>query len=386
MSRAISNTRARRLALHFAGLTDNPLRAFGKKSLIKTVENLGYVQVDTISAVARAHHHILFARAHNYHPDHLRHALEKERSLFEDWSHDAAVVPTHFRPYWATRYQRHAQRVQNTPRWVKRFGGEREALLQNILQKFEAEGPLSAGDLKPEDAPKRKGDGWWDWAPEKAAVDYLWRTGALAVTRRQGFGKVYDLTERVIPQEHQDLHPKQDCLAWAGREALMRLGFASPKQIAHFFLHMSIAEARDWAQQNAQEVEVVGADGTRTSFYALPETLAAKPKPPPKLARIISPFDPLIHDRARTEFLFGFEYRIEVFVPAAKRKYGYFTCPILLDDELIGRVDLKAHRTHAAPHLAVNGLWFEKGQNTKENRALVDEALHRLEPFSLIAL
>ncbi|MGB0920529.1 MAG: winged helix-turn-helix domain-containing protein [Alphaproteobacteria bacterium] len=386
MKRPIPNKRARRIALNLAGLTENPTRPFGKKRLVETVNNLGFVQVDTISAVARAHHHILFTRAHNYHPDHLRHALEKERTLFEDWSHDAAVIPTHFRPYWATRFQRYAARVENTPRWLKRFGDDRDALLQQVLQKVEAQGPLSAADLKSKDTPKRKGDGWWDWAPEKTALDYLWRTGTLAVTRRDGFGKVYDLAHRVIPLEHQALHAADDCLDWSAREALKRLGFATPKQIAHFFLHISIAEARAWAQENAEEIELTGADGTRKTFYALPETLATRLKAAPKVARIISPFDPLIHDRERTAFLFGFEYRIEVFVPAAKRKYGYFTCPILVGDELVGRIDLKAHRTHAEPHLAVNGLWFENGQDTRENRVQIDEALHRLEPFSLIAL
>ncbi len=389
MSRAISNKRARRLALHYAGLTQNPMRPFGQKSVIRTVEQLGFIQIDTISAVARAHHHILFARAHNYHPDQLRHALEKDRSLFEEWAHDAAVIPTQFRPYWATRFKRYEDRVFATPRWLKRFGDDPQALLTHVRKRVEAEGPLSTKDLQKKEGPKKKGaiknGGWWDWAPEKAALEYLWRTGELAITKRQGFGKVYDLAHRVIPEEHQTLHPEEDCLDWAAREALKRLGFATPKQIAHFFLHMNAAEARAWAEENAAEVELVGADGSRQTFCTLPDAWPTT-KPAPQVARIISPFDPLIHDRQRTQFLFGFDYRIEVFVPAAKRKYGYFTCPILMGDELIGRVDLKAHRTHKEPHLAVNGLWFEKGKDTKNNRKAVDEALHRLEPFSLIAL
>lgn len=385
-ARTLSNSKARRLAIDLARLTDSPTRPFGKAKLISTIGALGFVQVDSISTIARAHHHILFARAHNYTPDMLARALERDRSLFEHWSHDAAIIPTAFRPNWAVRFDRHADVVARYPHWQKRLGKNPEKTFSQIKEHIQSHGPVRTADLVDTAAPKKKGNGWWDWKPEKAALEFMWRSGSLSVTRRDGFQKVYDLSENVIPAEHAHHHPHEDCINWAGREALARLGFASAKQIAHFWHNTSLAEAKSWADQHAEEIEVEGADGSAKTFYALPETLAKRPKPAPDLARILSPFDPLIHDRDRAKFLFGFDYKLECFTPAPKRKYGYFTCPILLQDQLIGRIDLKAQRSAQTPHVAVNGLWFEPGHNTPANKQAVDEALHRFSPFALIGL
>lgn len=357
----LSNADARRLFLHLQGLGEAPTGPAKGAELLALIERLGFVQVDSINTVERAHHMILFARRRSYRPAHLTPLLERDRHLFEHWTHDASVIPTAFWPHWTHRFER--DRARLIERWT---GWQRDGFTEKfdeVLDRIARDGPVSAAEVG--DGEVRGSGGWWDWHPSKAALEYLWRTGALAITRREGFRKVYDLAERVIPEPHRSAGTDPgETLDWACRAALDRLGFATSGEIAAFFAAVSPDEAKAWCQQalargEIEEVTVECADGAPRRCFARPgldERAPAAPAPPGRL-RVLSPFDPALRDRARAERLFGFRYRIEVFVPEAKRTWGYYVFPLLEGDRLVGRIDMR--RNDGA--LRVRALWPEPG-------------------------
>ena len=190
----LTNAAARRLFLERHALADDPSRQLSKSELQALIERLGFVQVDSINTVARAHDMILFSRRQCYRPKQLKSLLEKERSLFEHWTHDAAVIPVAFYPHWRLRFNRDRALLQR--RWAEWRRDGFEEKFDDILAHVRDRGPAMSRQLG-EDEQKSNG-GWWDWHPSKTALEFLWRTGELAVCRRDGFQKVYDLSERVI--------------------------------------------------------------------------------------------------------------------------------------------------------------------------------------------
>ncbi len=380
----IRNADARRFLLAAQGLCHPPGRKLAGGGLLELIDQLGYVQLDSINTVERAHHLILFARCQTYRRDHLAGPLEREASLFENWTHDAAVIPSRFYRYWMPRFDRERDGLRRRWRVHRRAGFE--AQLDHVLHHVRDRGPVMARHFGGDE--KKRADGWWDWHPAKTALEYLWRTGALAVARREGFQKVYDLAERVIPAHYRQAAPSTgELIDWACRGALDRLGFATPGELAQFWGTITAAEAAAWCRDNlgraAIEVAVQSADGSAPKrAYArpdLPDLNADLPRPPGRL-RVLSPFDPAIRDRIRTKRLFDFDYRIEVFVPAAKRQYGYYVFPLLERDQLVGRIDMKHDRQ--AGRLNVVGLWPEPGVSFAGRRHDRLEAelsrLHRL--------
>ena len=218
----ITAEQARRLVLWRQGLADRPRRRLTPEGLADLIERLGFLQVDSISTVERAHHMILFARDRSYRPELLRRALEVDRRLFEHWTHDvAAILPMRFYPYWKLRFERERHVVER--RFRRWHGDAHQDELGRVLDLVRAQGPIMARDLAT--ARARPAGGWWDWHLGKTALEYLWRTGRLAIARRQGFQKVYDLAERVIPEAARQDEPDHDALIdWACRTALERLG------------------------------------------------------------------------------------------------------------------------------------------------------------------
>lgn len=380
------NALARRLFLHTHALGDAP-RGRGKGAdLLALVHRLGFVQVDSINTVERAHHMILGARATDYRPENLRRLTERDRALFEHWTHDASLVPADFFPHWRLRFAR------DKPRLMQRWTGWQRAgfadKFETVLAQIAAHGPVSSGDVGTDEV-RGKG-GWWDWHPSKAALEYLWRTGELSVLRRDGFTKVYDLTERVLPASLLARVPDPETtIDWACSAALDRLGFATAGEISRFFNAATPDEARAWcraAQANGEieEVAIGAADGASPRrAFARPGALAdaASLPPAPSRIRILSPFDPILRDRDRAERLFGFHYRIEVFVPEARRRYGYYVFPVLEGDRIIGRIDMKAFR--AADELRVRAFWPEPDVRLTKARLIRLEAeLQRMARFS----
>lgn len=369
--RVIDNRTARRLLLQRQGLSFAPHRKLTDAGLLALIEHLGFVQVDSIQIVERAHHMILFARNQTYRHRQLVRLHERDGLLFENWTHDAAIIPSRFFPYWRRRFAREEARLRQ--RWRNWHGEGFEAELDTVLRQVAENGRVLARELGNDDAenPKTNG-GWWDWHPSKTALEYLWRCGHLAVAARDGFQKVYDLTERTLPEHCRAAEVSEaETIDWACRAALERLGIATSGEIAAFWDLVTPEEAKAWCLARKgralEEVRVEGSDRKlRPAFALADDELSADLPEPPKRLRILSPFDPLIRDRKRAERLFGFHYRIEVFVPAARRKYGYYVFPLLEGDRLIGRIDMKHERDSGT--LRVKGLWLEPGQRLSAAR------------------
>ncbi len=386
----ISNSQARRLFMKQQGLCDNPATKQTKTQLLNLIERMGFVQIDSINTVERAHHMILFSRNQTYQKKHFDQLLETDRSLFENWTHDASVIPMIFYPYWKYRFGRTEAYLLDRWRKWRREGFEES--FRTVLEHIREHGPTRSRDMKkPESGPgkgdaNKKNQGWWDWHPSKTALEFLWRTGALSVDRRDGFQKVYDVTDRIIPSEVlcQDID-HESFVDWSCRSAMEKLGFATPGELAAFWDGIKPAEAKVWCEEKLGkelvEVEVLSADGSKPrKVYAFEGILSQLDDLPtaPKRVRVLSPFDPLIRDRKRTERLFDFHYRIEVFVPEAKRQYGYYVFPLLEGENLIGRIDMKRQGTE----LFVKGLWFEPKVRVSKGRlnALTSE-LERITRF-----
>lgn len=356
----IDNTTARQLFLDRHGLAVLSGRTTTDR-VSETISALGFVQVDSINTVSRAHHMILSSRLPGYKETHLKRLLENDRQLFEHWTHDASVIPTASFPHWRLRFER--DRAKLIGRWRNWRQNGFEEKFNEVLKQVSDHGPVSSSTVGENEA--RSKGGWWNWHPSKTALEFLWRTGELSVCHRRGFQKIYDLTERVIPQAHlAQRFDVDETIDWAARSALDRLGFATSGEIAAFWDLITPAEAKRWCEAKLATGDIIealieGADGSLRRSFLQPETLATLDKLPPlpSRVRILSPFDPALRDRKRAERLFGFYYRIEVFVPEPKRQYGYYVFPVLEGNSLIGRIDMKAYR--ADDRLHVRAFWPE---------------------------
>jgi uncharacterized protein YcaQ len=355
------------------GLLDDPTRRATPASLAKLIGRLGFVQLDSINIVDRAHHLTLATRLEAYRPELLTRLLEGKRSLFEHWTHDASAIPTSFFPHWKPRFERHGASWCERG-WVKRrLGDDPEGVIAHVLHRVRSEGPLMSKDF--EDDRKGEREAWWGWKPQKTALEYLWGSGRLSVAGRRNFHKVYDLTERVFPELCAVPAPSaEEHLEWACHSALERLCVATPGEIARFWMALRPAQAGHWcagaeAEGRITAVHVEAEDGSRPQkAFALPDyerRLRRAPPPPPGI-RLLSPFDPVIRDRRKLLRLFGFDYRFEAFVPATQRRWGYYVLPLLEADRLVGRLDAKHHRNREA--LEVKKLLWEDGVRPTRRR------------------
>ncbi|MEM7060382.1 MAG: crosslink repair DNA glycosylase YcaQ family protein [Pseudomonadota bacterium] len=350
----LTNADARRFFLHKHCLCDMAGSSNDLKSLIA---RLGFVQVDAINTVERAHHMILSSRRKPYRPKHLKALLERDRALFEHWTHDASVIPVQFFPYWRRRFARDAERLPG--QWRDWQGQDFNRQISEVLERVEKDGPTMAREVGEGEV---RQEGMMMWRPSKVALEYLWRSGKLSITRREGFQKVFDLTERVIPSEHLAHIPsEEEMIDWACTSALDRLGFATHGEIAAFWDLIGPAEAKAWVAQQRDliEVDVECAGGEpRTAYIRLGclDDVADAPDPSGGV-RIMSPFDPALRDRKRAKRLFGFDYRIEIFVPAPKRIFGYYVFPVMEGARVIGRIDMR--RINGI--LEVQAFWPEPG-------------------------
>ncbi|HVF57738.1 MAG TPA: crosslink repair DNA glycosylase YcaQ family protein [Pyrinomonadaceae bacterium] len=378
---------ARLLLMDAQGLLADPTRPATRATLRRLVEQMGFVQLDSINVVERAQHLTLASRSDAYRREHFAHLLEKDRRLFEHWTHDASAVPVKWFAHWKPRFARERERIRSHPWWRQRMGDEPERVIDHVRERIAREGPLRSKDFEHDG--RGESSAWWGWKPQKAALEFLWSTGELMVARRESFQKVYDLTGRVFPEQHAAAQPtEQEHVEWACSTALERLVIATPKELSDFWNAVGIAQAKTWCEEALRAgrvtpvvVESLGGAKPRPA-YALPgwEKRLRKLPAPPERTRLLCPFDPVLRDRARALRLFGFDYRFEAFVPGPKRQYGYYVLPILEGDRLVGRLDPKFHRDRGL--LEIRRVFWEPGvKPTRARREKLEEAAARLAQF-----
>ena len=383
MPPVVSARDARRLFLAAQGLCDDPARPATLSAVAKLIDRLGFVQVDSIQRVARAHHLILGARLDGYRPELLERLAFDRRAVFEHWTHDAAYIPVSLFPHWKLRFERREKEIRRKRWFQERLGSDPDGVLARVHARIVREGALRSRDFERRTGPSK---GWWDWTPEKMALEVLWHTGQLAITGRDGFHKVYDLVERVFPEAHALPAPTRDeHVAWACGSALERLGAATPLELSDYWDGVTLGEAKAWcrgavASGAAAAVELGSAGGKKpvagVAIPDWPKRLRRAPEPRPGL-RLLAPFDPVVRDRDRLVRLFDFAYRFEAYTPAKKRRYGYYVMPVLEGDRLVGRIDPRHDRDRS--RLVVDGVWWERGtrDSAARRRGLV-RALEKL--------
>ena len=338
----ISGSTARRLVLYCQGLDGQWQLPEDKEGVAQTVERLGYVQLDTISVIQRAHHHTLWVRRPDYEPRMLHDLLAHDRRVFEGWTHAASYIPMRDYGYYLPRMR---ARRSNARQWLE----QHEQLVEGVLDRIRVEGPLGSVDFKAPDGFKR--GAWWSWKPAKQALETLLAVGDLMVTERRNFHRFYDLTERVLPDWVDTTEPGPGEVArFQVRRALGALGVASRSEIQWKRGNGKAVSKALEELADSGEIMPVEVDGWKgRPCYALVEVLEGTAGQVGgalggESLHILSPFDNSVILRQWLEKIFRFEYRIECYVPEAKRRYGYFALPILWGERFVGRVDAKTDR------------------------------------------
>ncbi len=367
----ISRDEARSLAVIAQGLDEPTNKRVTKADVRETIRRVGCLQIDTISVVARSHYLVLWSRLGRYDQSLLDELHHPDRELFEYWGHAASFIPTDLYPYFRRRMQsRETAHIGTEGTW----SSENQELLDDVLDAVREHGPISSSHFeRAESEEPVEAWSWWGGKPANRALDTLWSIGALAVQRRVNFQRHYDLTERVFP-EHVDTRLPDQCEEQRvlATRALEAMGVGFPHGVNDYFrtkwgiqTRRILADLVDDGIIFPVEVEDIGigyvAESTRP---ALEQVLAGRR---PKRTTFLSPFDNLIWERRRTEQLFDFDYRLECYTPAAKRKYGYFTLPILDRGQLIGRIDPKVDRREKVLYL--RSVHLEDGVKLNATRA-----------------
>ena len=377
----ISNRDARRLWLDAQRLGRTPT---GPLDLLGIIRDLGFVQLDTIQSVSRAHHHILWSRNQNYREPMLNRLLKDHRQVFEHFTHDAAVLPMEFYPLWQRQFRRQEERIRGAGWYTSMLDADGR---RAIRDRIEIEGPLSTRAFDTKVAGRAAGKKeMWARPPHKLALDYMWYAGDLSTSHRQDFRKFYDLTDRVVPEAlRRDERNDSDQLDWLCTGALDRMAFGTVGDIKRFWDAADMAEVRTWADKvngSLVDVEIQCADGSWHACLAplSIETRLGDTPPPTSRLRLLNPFDPVIRDRTRLMRLFGFDYRIEIFVPVARRRWGYYVYPLLEGDRFVGRIEVRANRREGS--LIVLKFWPEPGVRwTPARRDRLAAELERLKRF-----
>lgn len=372
----ISNRDTRWLWLHSQGLSSAPT---GPVDVMAMIRQLGFVQLDTIQVVARAHHHILWSRNQHYREAMLNPLLADRRLIFEHFTHDASVLPMEFLPMWQRQFRRKKAWLEKLAWYSSMSDGQGRAAIKKRIAK---EGPLSTHAF---DTKVAGGKEMWARPPHKLALDYMWYCGELATSHRKNFTKYYDLADRVFPEDLR-MQTVGDAaqVNWLCRAALDRMGIATLGEIQKFWAATDPKEVREWfnGASDVIPVEIEAADGTWCPTLAPADIecrLAAITAPTSRL-RILNPFDPAIRDRTRLHRLFGFDYRVEMFVPAERRLWGYYVFPLLEKDRFVGRLEVKADR--GAGVLTVKNHWCEPGVRwTQARQAKLVSELQRMARF-----
>jgi len=374
--RRLTISQARRIALHAQGFADAvPKGRIDARHFRRVVRRTGVVQLDSVNVLARAHYMPFFSRLGPYRQDALDRWLWRSGEMFEYWAHAASLVPTRHRPLFVHRMRTAAQ-------WnsVERLHAEQPGFIEAVMEEVRKRGPVTSSDLG---TSERRTDPWWGWKPEKHALEWLFFNGSLTAADRVNFAKTYDLPERVHAPEILAAEAPQEDTA---RKMLLLLsarshGIGTVHDLADYY-RIRARDARPVLDQAVRDgvLEEVEVDSWEGPVYLHPSAVTPRSVVG---ASLLSPFDPLVWYRDRTERLFGFHYRIEIYVPAPQRQYGYYVLPFLLDGDLVGRVDLKADRKRNV--LMVRGSFADDGHDpTKIAPALAAELRSMAEWLELV--
>jgi uncharacterized protein YcaQ len=351
----LSKSAARRVVLDAQMLNGKSGAEPGKAGLRRIIDRLGYIQIDTINIIERAHHHVLWTRQPGYAPAMLHDLQAADRAVFEYWAHAMSFLPM---PDYRFSLPRMRQFRDPAHPWMQYMTTREKLPLELVMNRIRAEGPLTAKDFThPAD---RKRGPWWDWKPAKSALELLFWQGELMISERRNFQKVYDLTERVLPPETDTRTPgAREMAEHVIRRSLGALGIAGAKEIQEYLLPTAARDSKFPAVAWDILIRTIGelveekavipvlVDGLKDNkLYALrgaAERIAETPKPKGSVA-LLSPFDNLIIQRDRTRRLFDFQYMLECYTPGPKRVHGYFVLPVLFGDRLVGRIDPQADR------------------------------------------
>lgn len=340
----ITQADARKLVLKAQGLGNVEERS------TDTIKRLSYVQIDTISVAERAHHHVFFTRNASYQKEDLD-KMVADRSVFEYWSHAAAFLPIEDFQY--SLY--HKSEVQK----VDKFWFEKDKkVMRQVLKRIKEEGPLGSKDFE---KTTKIINGWSDWKPAKIALQLLFMEGKLMISERQGFQKVYDLTERVFPDAECLRKPTQKAYCdYLIDRSISAQGLVTEAEMG--YLRKGLKKPLGSALSDRigkKEVIPVKMEGKSEVYYTTQEQLDGLENQFELSLHLLSPFDNLIIQRNRAKQIFDFNYLIECYVPEKKRQFGYYCLPILFGDKLVGRLDPKADRKTKTFH--IKQLWLEDG-------------------------
>jgi uncharacterized protein YcaQ len=372
---SLSLGQARRLAIVAQGLgRDRKPGQRDRRHLRKMLTQTGLIQIDSVNVLMRAQYLPGWSRLGAYPRDVLDDMTYKHRELFEYWGHEASLLPVALHPLLRWRMER-ARTKHETWGGVARLAKERPGYIAAVLEEVGARGPITAGELE-KDAPREVTNWGWNWSSSKIALEYLFWTGQVMAAARRGFERLYDVTERVLPESVLSLPTPTE--EEAHRELLLIAarchGVGTAKDLADYF-RINVPLARQRVAELAEDGRLteVSVEGWRQPAYVLPGTTI-----PRRLTgrALLAPFDPLVWERDRVERLFGFRYRIEIYVPADKRVHGYYVLPFLLGERLVARVDLKSDRAEGV--LRVQAAYAEPGIATADVAGELSGELHAL--------
>ena len=356
MSLKLSINQARRLALSAQGFGKHPEAPPTLPAVKRMLQRLGVLQIDSVNALVRSHYLPLFSRLGDYSPatlDQLAWGRGRQRQLFEYWGHEASLLPLSLYPLLRWRMA-HAADGRGIYRQLAQFGRERQDVIARVLAAVREQGALGAGSLSTRE--ERAGP-WWDWSEEKHALEWLFAVGEVTVAGRRGFERLYDVPEKVLPKSILDQTLPREAEAHQGLmlHAAAALGVGTERDLRDYFrlepAQGKAALAELLADGRLQAVAVQG--------WKQPGYCAGMPRIPRRIeaSALLSPFDSLVWERNRTERLFDFRYRLEIYTPAHKRVYGYYVLPFLYRERIVARVDLRAERTQG--QLAVHAVHAE---------------------------
>ena len=371
---AISKNAARNVWLRAQRLDDAGSFGDGADATRAAIEHLGYLQIDTINVIERCHHHILWSRIAGYRREHLRQAQSVDKTVFEYWTHALSYVPTRDLPFFLPDMKRHRRSPSS---W---FNSVSKEDLGRVLSMIRRDGALSIRDID-DDVLVEKDHAWASRKPSKRALQMAFFNGALTVSQRSGMLKTYELMDRHFGW---DARPKpateRQVVDYLLSRALRSLGLVSLDSICHLDAKRK-ATVRAAIEKKVRRGDLipVAIEGVgKVEHWGEPQQIEAIASNSRERVHILSPFDPLIIQRKRLKLLFEYEHRFEAYVPREKRVMGYFALPVLVGDEIVAAIDLKADRARAAL-LIQQWTWIDR--KVKHHKTRVEEALHSFERF-----